>query len=234
MRRFATAFTVATAGTAAMAATAQAATLTIAPVKACYLAGEKVTATGTGFTPSGVVDMAIDGTSLGTLTADAAGSVGATITLGRMKAAKSHALTATDTANPALTATVSYMGTTNLVTVKPANARAGKRLKIRGYGFLAGPKVYMHVRGRGYRSDQKVGTAAPPCGTFAARKRIVPAGAAPGVYKVQFDASKRYSKKTRPRFLGRMRVYRTFSATGARAAAFGGAGLLQSWTRVTG
>jgi hypothetical protein len=49
------------------------------------------------------------------------------------------------------------------------------------------------------------------------RKTIVPAGASDGVYKVQFDAKRRYSKRTRPRLLGSLTVYRTLSSTAARA-----------------
>jgi hypothetical protein len=227
LRRFATALTMAMAGTAAMAAAADAATVAIDPVVPCYLAGDEVAMTGTGFTAGGAVDVTIDGKSLGGLTADPSGNIAATITLGGMKAVKSHTLTATETANPANTASVTYTGTTLQVTVKPKNARAGKRLKLRGYGFLAGPKVYMHVRGHGYSADQLVGRPAQPCGTWSARKHIVPSTASPGKYKVQFDAKKKYSKKTKPRVRGTMTVFRTFSA-------FGGVGLPMRWTQVAG
>jgi hypothetical protein len=171
---------VAAAGTAAMAATADAATLTIAPVKPCYLTSEAITAAGAGFTPDGAVEVKLD------------------------------------------------------VTVKPKDAKAGDKLRIRGYGFLAGPRVYMHVRGHGYSTDKRVGNAAAPCGTFATRKRIIPATATPGFYRVQFDAQRRYSKKTKPRVKGRMHVFRRFSATSARASAFAGVSVSQSWTRVSG
>lgn len=225
---------VAAAGTAAMAATADAATLTIAPVKACYLTGEAITAAGAGFTPNGAFEVKLDGTSLGQRDARPDGTFAVTITLGTMRAVKSHALSATDVTDPALTAGASFMGTQNIVTVKPKDAKAGDKLRIRGYGFLAGPRVYMHVRGHGYSTDKRVGNAAAPCGTFATRKRIIPATATPGFYRVQFDARRRYSKKTKPRVKGRMHVFRRFSATSARASAFAGVSVSQSWTRVSG
>src|SRR5262245_38164228 len=100
MRGLGKAVTIVTAGGVVFAANAQAASLTIAPPKPCYLAGEQITATAAGFTPGGLVDFAIDGTSLGPLVADAAGNVAAPIVLGGMRGAKSHGLTATDQTNP--------------------------------------------------------------------------------------------------------------------------------------
>jgi hypothetical protein len=211
LRRVATAFFVATAGTAAVAGTAQAATLTMTPVKACYLAGDKVTATGTGFTAGNGVGFSIDGTSIGQLFADPAGSVAADVTLGVMKGVKTHTLTATDTMNPALTASTSYTGTTLHIDVTPKHAKAGKKLRIKGYGLLGGKKVYMHVRGpHHYRSDTKVAKTKAPCGTFKIHRRIVPSGARPGKYTVLFDAKKKFSKKTAPQTGGTLTVTKTF------------------------
>jgi hypothetical protein len=228
LRRGVMAFMVATAGLAATAATAEAATLGLSPVKPCQLSGEKINMLGGGYTPNGYVDFAIDGQALGNLLADAAGSVAGSITLGALKGVKTHVVQAVDETNAALTAQASFVGTTRQVTVKPKHARAGKKLKIRGYGFLQRGKAYMHVRGHGLSIDSRVGKPGGPCGTWAARKSIVPTSAASGVYKVQFDQKKRFSKKTRPRVRGTMTVTRTFHAAGA----FGGARLLYTWTQV--
>jgi hypothetical protein len=208
------------AGAAAVATTAEAQTFAIAPVKPCYIGGDVVTGTGTAFTPGGAVDIAADGTSLGQVPAtDAAGGfITPAITLAGMRAVKSHTLTATDVTNPALTATVTFLGTTNTVSVKPARGKAGTPRRLKGYGFTAGPKVYMHVRGRGYKSDAKIAKAKGPCGTFVVRKTIVPAGAGDGKYKVQFDSKRRYSKNTRPRFLGVLTIFHTASSSAARVA----------------
>jgi hypothetical protein len=201
-------FTALVVGSAAMAGTAQAATISIDPVKACYLSGDKITASGTGFTAGGPVDVSIDGKSLGQLAADAAGNIAGEVSLGTMRGVKSHALTATDVTDSTLMASVSFLATTNRVIVKPKNARAGRKLQLRGSGFLAGPNVFMHVRGPGgYKSDGRVAKPQGPCGTFTVRKRIVPPGADTGSYKVQFDAVRRFSKKTRPRVQGTMRVF---------------------------
>jgi hypothetical protein len=232
LRRYATAFTVATAGMAMTAATAQAApSIGIGPAKSCYFSSDKVTVLAGGFTPAGSVNILIDGQSLGQLPANASGAVAGEITFGRFKGAKAHTITGTDTANPALTASKTFYGTTPQVTVKPANARADKKRKMRGYGFLAGPKAYMHVHNHGVSTDTLVGRPAGPCGTFGpTKRRIVSAGAASGNYRVQFDAKKKYSKKTRPRLVYTLRVFRTFHA--ASASGFGGAHPLSTWTRV--
>ena len=206
MRGLGKAVTIVVAGGAALAPAAQAQSVTITPVKPCYLAGEQITATAAGFTPGGLVDFAVDGTSLGPLVTDAAGTVPALITLGTMRGAKSHGLTATDQTNPALVANAAFLGTTRQVVVKPKNAPAGRERRLKGYGFLAGPRVFMHVRGNGYSSDKRVARPSGPCGTFVTRTVIVPASAGLGRYTVQFDAKKKYSKKTRPRVRGTMRV----------------------------
>jgi hypothetical protein len=227
LRRYAAAFTVATAGLAATAASAQAATIALG-TKPCQLSGSKVNMLGGGYTPNGLVDIAVDGRSLGQLQTDPAGSLAGRITLGRLKGVKTHSVVATDTANPALTASTTFVGTTRQVTVKPKRARAGKKLRLKGYGFLKAGKAYMHVRGNGYSADAKVGNPKGPCGTWSGRRHIVPSFASSGVYKVQFDQKKRYSPKTKPRVRGRMTVTRTFSST----TAFGGARPLYAWTQV--
>jgi hypothetical protein len=211
LRRVVTAFFAATVGTAAFAGAAQAATLTMTPVKACYLAGDKVTATATGFTANDPIDFSIDGTTIGQLFADPVGTVGAEVTLGGMKGVKTHSLTATDANDPALTASKPYTGTTLHIDVTPKHAKAGKKLRVKGYGLLAGKKVYMHVRGpHHYRSDTKVATAKAPCGTFKIHRRIVSAGARAGAYKVLFDAKKKFSKQTTPQTGGTLTVTKTF------------------------
>jgi hypothetical protein len=228
LRRYALAFTVATAGWAATAASAQAATLAIGPARACQLSGQKVNMLGGGYTPNGLVNFTLDGQTLGQLQADPAGSLAGQITLGQLKGVKTHAVVATDAANPALTATTTFTGTTRQVTVKPKHARAGKKLSLKGYGFLKAGKVYMHVRGNGYSADSKVGNPKGPCGTWSGRRHIVPSFASAGVYRVQFDQKKKFSKKTKPRVRGRMTVTRTLSST----TAFGGAAALYAWTQV--
>jgi hypothetical protein len=216
-----------TAGLAATAATAQAATLVLTPSSPCHLSGDVITLSGTGYTPNGTVGLTFDGEPVGQFTADASGVLTESFKLQGLRGAKSHTIVATDATNPALTASTSFLGTTLQVTVKPKRARAGKKLKIRGYGFLGAGKAYIHVRGHGYRADAKIGNPSGPCGTWSARRHIVPSSAAAGVYHVQFDQKKRFSRKTKPRVRGTMTVTRTFSSAGA----FGGARPIYTWTQ---
>lgn len=206
MRRLGKAASIAVAGSAALAGAVQAQTLTITPPKPCYVAGEQVTMTAAGFTPGGLVDFAVDGRALGPLVADPAGTAVGTLRLGEMRGAKSHGFSATDQANPALVANAAFLGTTRQVVVKPQDAAAGTPRRLKGYGFMNGPRVFMHVRGNGYSSDKRIAKPSGPCGTFATRKVIVPASAGLGRYRVQFDHKKKYSKRTRPRVVGTMTV----------------------------
>jgi hypothetical protein len=222
LRRGVTAFTVATVGMTAMVSTAQAATLGIDPLQPCYISGETAVATGAGFTPGGQVTATFAGKS-GVFSVDAAGnSEPLTLTFPGAKGIETETMTETDTANPALTASLQMLVTRRHVDVNPTHAAAGKKLRIKGYGFTGGPKVYMHIRGpHHYRSDTKIAKAKGPCGTFKTRRKIVSSGAAPGAYDVRFDHKKKYSKKTTPQTGGTLTITRTFHAVGARAAAFG-------------
>jgi hypothetical protein len=214
LRNVTKAFLVATVGTTAMAGTAQAATVAISPVKPCYLTRDVVTVSGAGFTAGGAVNFAVDGQTIpGSLTADAAGNVSSPFTFGRMDAVKQHTLTGTDATNPALTGSVAYTGTTFQIASKTSRGKPGKKSKLRGYGFIAGPKAYMHVRGHGIARDTFLARPAAPCGTFTARKAFVPSGAPVGKYKVRFDHKKKYSKQTKPQLKYTLTVFRTFNAT---------------------
>lgn len=210
MRRVAMAFIAATVGTAVLAGTAQAATLTITPDKPCYLGGEKATLNGSGFTPNGQVNASFAGLT-GVFSADAAGAIQPlTLTFPGVKGVKTVAATVTDATDPTITASLSLTTTLLHVDVTPANAKAGKKLRIKGYGLLGGKKVYMHVRGpHHYKSDKKIARTKAPCGTFKTRRRIVSAGARPGKYTVLFDSKKKFSKKTEPQTGGTLTVTRT-------------------------
>jgi hypothetical protein len=224
--RVKTAFIAATVGTLATAAAAQAATVSITPVKACYLTGESDTLSGAGFTPNGNVSIAVDGTTVFSLTADAAGNIGTTLRFGTMKAVKSHTLAATDDTNPALTGSVAFTGTTHQVATANSRGKPGKKVKLRGYGFLFGRKAYMHVNGHGIHTTTFLARPKAPCGTFTVKKKLVRKGAPIGKYKVQFDARKKFSKQTRPRLVYPLTVFPVASG----ASAFAGVAVSQAWT----
>lgn len=216
------AITAATAGLAATAATAQAEpSIAITPLQACYLAGETYTVSGGGFSANGSVNLSVDGAAIGVSQAtDAAGSYSLPLRFGALDAVKTHTMSATDAANPALTASVSFVGTTQQVASRSSRGKPGKKSKLRGYGFIFGRKAYMHVRGHGIKSDKFLARVQAPCGTFTVRKAFVPANAPVGKYRVQFDHKKRYSRRTPHKKVYELSVFRTANAAAASAGAF--------------
>jgi hypothetical protein len=222
------AITLATVGLAATAATANAAALSLDPAKACYIKGESATLSGSGFTAGGAVNVSVDGKSEGSLQADTAGNFAVTFNfVGKMNAVKSHPITATDATNPAITATLPFVGTTYQVATPKNTGRAGRKYKLRGYGFLFGRKAFMHVRGHGISTDTFLARPKAPCGTFTVKKRISPPGAPFGTYRVQFDSKKKYSKKTANALKYKLRVF----PVGA-SSAFAGVTVNRGWTLV--
>jgi hypothetical protein len=211
--------TLATVGLAVTAGTAEAATVAIDPVKACYLSGEDDGLTGTGYTAGGTVNIAVDGQVIFTQVADTAGNFSTGLHFGRMDAVKTHTLTATDATNPALTAAVNFVGTTQQVASKSSRGKPGKKTKLRGYGFIFGKKAYMHVRGHGIKTNKFLARPKAPCGTFTVRRAFVTANAPVGKYRVQFDHKKAYKKNRAGSVAYELTVFRTFNST-----VFGGGG----------
>ena len=179
------------------ASAAQAATLSVAGNKSCYRAGDALILGGTGYTPGAPVAITIEGRQLGTLTADAAGNISSPLRIGNLRGISQRTLVATDATNPAITATTQFLGSALIVKVKPRNGAAGRKLRISASGFTTGKRLYAHVRRKGYLRNVFVGKLKGPCRTLKVRKRVVSGSTPNGVYTVQFDTKKRFSKKTK-------------------------------------
>jgi hypothetical protein len=188
------------------AASAQAATLSVAGGKACYRFGDSLVLSGTGYTPGAPVDVTLEGRELGTLTADAAGNISSPLRVGNLSGVSRRTLVATDATNPAVTATARFLGSSLLVKVKPQNGAAGRKLRINASGFTTGKRLYAHVRRKGYLRNIFIGKLKGPCRTLKRRKRVLSAGTPNGLYTVQFDTKRHYSKKTKVRFRFRVTV----------------------------
>lgn len=190
-------------------ATAQAATLTTD--RACYAEQERMEIRGAGFTPGAPVSLALDGNQVVTPTADAAGGIGVTGPAPVIDPSRQRRFTllATDTTNPALTASVRPLATLLDVKVSPTSGRKTRVRKISARGFTTGRTLYLHVRRGRYKKNIRLGALKAPCGTKTVRKRIFTRGAPTGVYKLQFDASRRYSASTLPRVTFTTVIYRT-------------------------
>lgn len=177
-----------------MASSAMAAA--VFPERSCFREGTlNARFLGTGYQPGQPVAASLDGQSLATGFADAAGRVPVVIfrmpAIGRSE--QTRQLTITQTSNPAVTGTAAFKETQVYVVTKPARFRPGRRLRIRAGGFYgAGATLYAHVRGP-KRRNLRIGRVKGACGKVSAtRKVILKKGDGPGFYTVQFDTKRKY------------------------------------------
>jgi hypothetical protein len=190
---------VALVATLALAGEAQAAMLALSGSSSCYRAGDVLTITGSGFTPGGPVNFTLDNRELGTLTADAAGNLTAPLTVGALRGIGTRTVVATDATNPANVGTATFLGSALQVTVRPRNGAAGRRLRIKASGFTTGKRLYAHVVRKRYRRNVFVGRLKGPCNKLSKRRQVMPSTLPAGVYTVQFDTKRKYSRKTKVR-----------------------------------
>ena len=186
-------------------ATASAATLTVDPVRPCYLEQELVQLHAQDYTPNGQVDFTRDGNLIETLRADAEGGIQANLTLpGLLMGQRPLTYVATDQADPARTAQVSLLTTAIDVRVSPPNGPPNRLLRIRARGFKGGETLWAHVRrvkrrgaGPVRARTVRIGRVRPDCWTTNKRRRLFRRGTAPGRYRVQFDTFRRYKPERR-------------------------------------
>jgi hypothetical protein len=186
-------------------ATASAATLTVDPVRACYLEQDRVFVLAEGYTPNGMVDFTREGNLVASVRTDAVGTFQGNLRLpGLIMGQRPLTYVATDQSNPALTAQVSLLTTAVDVRVTPRNGPPSRLLRIRARGFRSGSTLWAHVRrvkrrgGGPVRTRTiRIGRLRGPCWTANVRKRLVRRGTAAGRYRVQFDTFRRYKPNRR-------------------------------------
>jgi hypothetical protein len=202
MRLFRAAVAIASVSVAAPA-TASAATLSVDPVRPCYLEQDQVFLLAEGYTPNGRVDFTRDGNLVASVETDASGTFQGNLRLpGLIMGQRPLTYVATDQSNPALTAQVSLLTTAVDVRVTPKNGPPNRLLRIRARGFRGGSTVWAHVR-RGKRRGGgpvrtrtvRIGRVRSPCWTANVRRRLFRRGTAAGRYRVQFDTFRRYKPK---------------------------------------
>ncbi len=201
-------------------AAANAATLAVAPLKACYRAGETVGMAGGGYTPNTTVQVNSDGRVVGSVLSDAAGNFAGALQLGVPSGERLKTYSAVDTANTANTASVQLRVSRLLVTVKPKNGRPGRVLRVKARGFSTGKTLYAHVV-RGHKTrNVRIGKLKGACHTLSVRKRIFSKHTKTGTYTVQFDSKRHYSKKTAVRYRFTVPVVPVAANSSASAAAW--------------
>jgi hypothetical protein len=211
----------------AMPASAMGASIGLVPQKRCYRTGEQVFLGGTGFSANTAAEVTLDRKSLGRAPADGQGMIHGLLSLGAVRAERKRLLAVTDQASPAIFATLTLRATDVAVTVKPRRAGPGRAVRFKARGFTNSKRLYAHIRrGRRYRRNVGIGRLKGACRKLSRRKRIFALGTRPGVYTVQFDGERRYSKKTKPRILYRVRIFRRLVHGGSVSAA------ADSWVRL--
>jgi hypothetical protein len=205
---------------AAPAATASAAELTVNA--GCYvIAGKnapRMDFTGTGFTPGdSVLVSSGDGTVNTSVTADVQGNIA-----GRADAptpffatpgAKKIGLTASDQAP---TGTITATTTVNVTELGWEHGSTKRQPGLRALtektnwsfsGFLPGKLIYGHYLFKGKQvALAKFGRAAAPCGTLKVRARLYPATPHHSSFSIQYDNSRPYRTKSRPRIIGPLKL----------------------------
>jgi hypothetical protein len=186
-------------------AAASAATLTVDPVRACYLEQDRVFLLAEGYTPNGMVDFTREGNLVASLPANAAGQIQGNLRLpGIIMGQRPLTYVATDQADPARTAQVSLLTTAVDVRVSPKNGPPNRLLRIRARGFRGGSTLWAHVRrvkrgggGPVRTRTVRIGRVKGPCWTANVRRRLFRRGTAAGRYRVQFDSFRRYKPNRR-------------------------------------
>jgi hypothetical protein len=206
MRPLRTAAALVSVALAAPATASAQATLTVDPVRPCYLEQQQVFLTAAGYTPNGSVVFTRDGNTVGEpLQADASGGIQGTLTLpGLIMGQRPLTYVATDQSDPARTAQVTLLTTAVDVRVSPRNGPPNRLLRIRARGFRGGSTLWAHVRrvrrrggGPVRTRTVRVGRVRAPCWTANVRRRLFRRGTAPGRYRVQFDTFRRYKPNRR-------------------------------------
>jgi hypothetical protein len=185
----------------------------VLPQKPCYRVAdapnsEKIFVAGGGFTPNGTVDVTLDRKSQGKALVNAQGQFAGTLPLAPIRGERKRSLAAIDQPNPGIFASLQLRMTGVSVGVSPRHAGPGRAVRIKARGFTGSRRLYAHVRRKRYRRNVGIGRLRGACRKLSRRKRIFSLGARPGVYKVQFDGKRRYSKKTTPRILYRVTIFR--------------------------
>jgi hypothetical protein len=188
---------------------------TVATTKACFVAegneGTNVSVTGSGFTPGEAVfaqipapgglagfteiTVAPDGTIAGTIEHVFPGGI--------EPVAEAMTMQVKGVLSEAILAESPFQITNLAVATKPAVAPYSKVVKYTFAGFRPGKPIFGHYSRHGkVVVTHKFGKAGGPCGILHTKAKLFPGhGPKTAKYKVQFDDSKKLSKKSSPKIV---------------------------------
>ncbi|MEA2330171.1 MAG: hypothetical protein QOH58_309 [Thermoleophilaceae bacterium] len=188
----------------APATAAAQASLTVDPVQPCYRELSTVFLRASGFSPATPVVFTRDSNPVGSpIVTDGSGALLARLTLpGLVSGQRRLTYVATDSTNPALTASASLLVTATDVGMRPRRGAPHRLLTIRARGFFKDERgrgsntLWAHILrvGRPARTARnlRIGRVQGPCRRVIAKRRLFPRDVAPGKYRVQFDTFRRY------------------------------------------
>jgi hypothetical protein len=203
------------AGAAATPAAASAATLNVNRACYDYMPNNAITIVGTGYTPGDTIDL--QATEI--FETATAGADGTFVTLAPVPVlgfitpgAQTFTLTATSEATATQLAATSFRVANFAVSTKPARARPHTKVRFSFSGFVPGRQIYGHFLLHGkLRAVKRYGRATGACGTLSTRAPLYPGRRVRfGLYRVQFDNSRKYSKTSAPRLVTTLDIFRTF------------------------
>jgi len=187
----------------AIPATAGAASLDAG--KACYYNGSKARLVGTGFAPESPITFRVNDKRIKrTFTSDAAGDVRVTYTTPDIKTERKVVIRAEDPEGTSAKTTL-WAARKRRVTAKPnSSTRVEEWRAVFGlYGFGNNRRAYVHyVNPDGkHVKTKRLGRLRGPCGSRVTKKRRVMPFRDPqfGIWKLQFDTRRSFSRKAKPR-----------------------------------
>jgi len=180
----------------------------------CYAENRPIGVAGSGYTPSSIATLTLDGTTSSADT-DATGAFSTsltapTTTLGH-PGAQQYTLSTRDVdsgAEASTTIMVAKLG----VDAVPATAKPHSRITWFFGGFPSQKAIYGHWRfGGKTRANHRMGQPQGPCGVLKAKARQIEASKIRfGTWTVQFDHNRGYDKYAKPRVTVKINVFRTF------------------------
>lgn len=191
------------------ATAAPAGAASVAQLKPCYVSAgeqreqrENVVIKGTDFTPSGTVDILVNGILEAQPETGVAGEFTGTIDAPPQAAGEApFEVVVRDTTNPMLSVTVRSRVTALDAQLRPRDAPSDSRVRMRGRGFTRDAAVFAHYM-YGGKLEKTVRLARRPkgaCGRFDVRRQQIPiANPRSGQWTIQFDQRRRYSPTPRP------------------------------------